>query len=136
MPKPLPQLIQASEDNLPNSFLQPSWPGDLPRECPCCGKRLDPRINLTYGYGRLGRTCQLIAHWITLPWLPVLFLLVLPWLMTLPGGNGAGFALCILIILPAVAFAVITRLCPHSRRIRCFPCGYSMDYPFSPKRRD
>ncbi|MBK1855090.1 hypothetical protein JO972_08975 [Verrucomicrobiaceae bacterium 5K15] len=124
-----PEIIQATEDNLPNAFLRPQWPDDIPRSCPCCGKELHPQINLTYGYGRIGRGCKWLSWWITLPWIPMVFFVVLPLLMKLPGGNGAGFALCILFVVPAVFFAVLAPLFPRSRRVQCFPCRYSKDYP-------
>ena len=129
MPTIRPEIIQATEDNLPNSFLQPKWPRDIPRQCPHCHDELHPQINLSYGYGKMGRACKWLSWWITLPWIPTVFFVVLPLLMQLPGGNGAGFALCILFIVPAAFFAVLTTLCPRTRRVRCYPCEYSEDYP-------
>ena len=127
-PTARPENIQATEGNLPNSFLEPCWPDDIPQECPQCGTTLHPKINLSYGLGKLGRASKWTSWWITLPWIPVVFFVVLPWLNTLPSGNGAGFALGLLFVVPAALFSVITALCPHTRRVQCFPCKYSKDY--------
>ena len=121
-----PEIIQATEENLPNAFLQPQWPGDIPCECPKCGSKLHPKINLSYGYGRAGRACLKISHWITLPW-ALLVIVAGPFLFSL-GGNGGAFALGLLMLLPAVTFAVLARMCARTRRVRCFPCQYSKDY--------
>ena len=131
MPKIRPEIIQSTEDNLPNSFLQPQWPEDISKNCPHCQKELHPRINLSFGYGKVGRACKWISWWITLPWIPTVFFIIIPLLMKLPGGTGAGFAICILFVVPSVLFSVITKLCPRSRRVRCFPCHYSADYPLT-----
>ncbi|MGB0991819.1 MAG: hypothetical protein ACPG32_05055 [Akkermansiaceae bacterium] len=129
MTKVRPELIQATENNLPNAFLEPQWPEDIPRACPCCNRELHPKINLSYGYGRAGRFCLKTAHWITLPWVVVVFFIILPWLMNHVGtGNGAGFALCVMFLVPAVFFAVLARIMPRTRRVQCFPCKYSADY--------
>ena len=130
------EIIQASEDNLPNPFLNPLWPDDIPQGCPRCGKTLHPKINLSYGLGKLGRASKFTAWWITIPWIPIVFFVVLPWLMTLPSGNGAGFALSLLFLVPAAVFSFITRLCPRSRRVQCYPCKYSKDYPATAKHLD
>jgi hypothetical protein len=126
MPRVRPEFIQATEENLPNSFLQPVWPGDIPRQCPQCGAEMHPKINLSYGYGKAGRACLKISHWITIPWTLIVFALG-PFLFSL-GGNGGGFALGVLMIVPAVAFAVAARICLRTRRVQCFPCKYSKDY--------
>ena len=130
MAKVRPELIQASEGNLPNAFLEPKWPADISQTCPSCGAELHPKINLSYGYGKAGRACLFISHWITLPW-ALLCLIAGPGLLA-AGGNGGGFALGILMLVPAVVFAVAARLCPMTRRVQCFPCKYSKDYAMKP----
>ncbi|WP_435895805.1 hypothetical protein [Oceaniferula spumae] len=129
----MPEIIQASEDNLPNAFLRPQWPQDIPQQCPHCQSELHPQINLNYGFGKTGRACKWLSWWITLPWIPTIFLVVLPLMSDLPGGNGAAFALCIMFVVPAAFFAVLAPLFPRSRRVRCYPCKYSKDYPAQAK---
>jgi len=126
MPSIRPEFIQATEDNLPNPFLQPQWPDDIPQQCPCCHEQLHPKIHLSYGSGKIGRCCKTLSHWISLPWFPIALLFSGP---LFSSGNGGGFALGVLFILPAVCFAVLGRLAGRSRRVQCFPCKYSKDYP-------
>ena len=133
MPSIRPETIQSTEENLPNAYLQPQWPEDIPRKCPVCGKELHPKINLSYGLGKLGRGSKWIAWWITLPWIPIVFFIVLPWLMEQPSGNGAGFALGLLFLVPSVFFSVFSAICPQTRRVQCFPCKYSKDYSARPR---
>ncbi len=127
MPNIRPEFLQATEDNLPNPYIEPQWPEDIPNTCPVCGKKLHPKINLSYGHGKLGRAFKWLAWWITMPWGIALFL-GSPWLISL-GGRGAGFAICILLVVPATIFSVLASISPRSRLVRCFPCKYSKDYP-------
>lgn len=132
MPSVRPEFIRATEGNLPNAYLQPQWPADISQTCPCCDAQLHPKINLSYGLSKPGRTCKSIAHWITIPW-ALIVLCLGPFLFAL-GGNGGAFALGLLMILPAVSFSVLGSMCARTRRVQCFPCKYSKDYPLKSRR--
>lgn len=126
MKKIRPEFVQASEHKLCNAILEPTWPADISRLCPSCNAELHPKINLSYGHGKAGRACLVISHWITLPW--ALLCLILGPALLAAGGNGGGFALGLLMLVPAVVFAVVARLCPMTRRVQCFRCNHSHDY--------
>lgn len=124
MPAIRPEFIQATEDNLPNSFLQPQWPDDIFQQCPCCHGRLHPKIHLSYGMGKIARILKKAAYWITIPWS---LLVIVFGAMT--AGRWAGFVVAIGICIPGAVLSVFATLCPRSRRVQCFPCKYSKDYP-------
>jgi|AOAMet2_C49A8_35_1029299.scaffolds.fasta_scaffold17972_2 hypothetical protein len=112
-----------------SDFLEHPWPEDIPDGCPKCGATLNAKINLSFGHGKIGRAFQWLAWWGTLPW--AVFLIVF-------GAFGAasrwgGFIIGIGLVIPWVVFSVLTVLSPSSRRVRCFPCKYSKDYPAMPE---
>jgi len=121
-----PEFIQSSEDNLPNAYLQPQWPMGIPDTCSECGKKLHPKLHLSYGSGKMGRAFKKLAWWITLPWGVILFIAA-PMLFSM-GGNGGIIGICILILVPGTIFSVLASICPRSLRVQCYVCDYSKDY--------
>ena len=123
MPSVKQEFIQATEDNLPNAYLQPQWPRDIPQQCPCCGAQLHPKIHLSYGLGRVARFLQQMAYWITIPW--GVFVLVMG---AMTAGRWAGFVVAVGICIPGVLLSALASVSPRSRRVQCFPCKHSKDY--------
>ena len=105
------------------NFLEAQWPDDIPQECPHCHAELHPKINLSFGYGKLGRTFKTIAWWISLPWAII---------MIFTGLMMGGILSFFILIAPYFFFTVLTAMSPSTRRVRCFPCKYSKDYPAMP----
>lgn len=109
------------------------WPDDIPSACPNCGFEMTLHLNLTVGKGKVGRFFEKLAYRGAIPWM-ILFTI---WFLSGEGfwvGRQPGYALIIMYILPSVLLALVSACCPISRRVRCWDCGSSRDFPALAKK--
>jgi hypothetical protein len=113
--------------------LQRTWPDDIDSVCPQCDQQLNAMVHYSIGPDKLGQQIRRIHPWmlaipiITFP--AMMFL----WMKSVHAGTQASSMTIIIIvialIIPPMITGMLIILGRKVRRVKCYLCGYSADFP-------